>query len=74
MRTIDGFAFIQSDVMVNHGDSGGPLLDEKGRVVGLTVSGFQPTGVPIGVNLFIPVRDAIDFLALAIQTADAAQN
>ena len=74
MRTIDGFSFIQSDVMVNHGDSGGPLLDEKGRVIGLTVSGIQPEGVPSGINLFIPVRDAIDFLALNIQTADLAQN
>ena len=66
MRTIDGFAYIQSDVSVTHGNSGGPLLDDKARVVGLTVAGYEPNGAPVGINLFIPIRDAIDFLALSI--------
>ena len=29
---------IQSDVAIDHGSSGGPLLDEKGQIVALTVS------------------------------------
>jgi S1-C subfamily serine protease len=66
LRTFGGFAYIQSDVMVNHGNSGGPLLDEKGQVVGLTVAGYQPDGAPAGINLFIPIRDAMDFLALSV--------
>ena len=69
MRTIDGFAFIQSDVMVNHGNSGGPLLDDKSRVVGMTEAGIQPNGAPSGINLFIPVRDALDFLVIKVQVA-----
>ena len=72
-RTIDGFAYIQSDVMVNHGNSGGPLLDETGRVVGLAESGIQPGGAPAGLNLFTPVRDAFDFLQLKLQTKSAAK-
>ena len=64
IRTQGGQTFIQSDVMVNHGSSGGPLLDEKGRVIGLTVSGQAPNGDPIGLNFFIPIGDALDFLAL----------
>lgn len=71
LRTIDGFAYVQSDVTVNHGDSGGPLLDERGRVVGLTESGLQPGGVAAGVNLFIPVRDSFDFLQLKLETGAA---
>jgi S1-C subfamily serine protease len=63
-RVIDGFAFIQSDVMVNHGNSGGPLLDENGAVVGFTDLGYRPQDIPTGLNLFIPTRDAIDFLNL----------
>jgi serine protease Do len=67
-RTIDGFSFIQSDVTVNHGSSGGPLLDDKGRLVGLTEQGLGFLGVvPLGINLFTPSRDAADFLGLDIR-------
>jgi len=64
-RIIDGFAYIQSDVSVTHGSSGGPLLDEKGRLLGLTVMEIAIGGViPTGIHLFIPAKDALDFLAL----------
>lgn len=65
-RIQDGFNFIQSDVTVNHGNSGGPLLDEKGQVIGVTDLGYQPDGVPTGINLFIPIGDALDFLSLKL--------
>ncbi|HEY1751728.1 MAG TPA: trypsin-like peptidase domain-containing protein [Caulobacteraceae bacterium] len=61
-RTFDGVSFIQSDVSVNPGSSGGPLLDEKGEAVGLTESGYQGAGAPTGINLFVPIGDALDFL------------
>jgi serine protease Do len=63
-RIEDGLPFIQSDVAVTHGNSGGPLLDEKGSVVGLTVSGLEPGGAPIGLNFFIPIDDALKALAI----------
>jgi S1-C subfamily serine protease len=63
-RTFDGQAFIQSDVGINPGNSGGPLLDEKGFVVGLSVSRYQVNDAPTGLNLFIPIADALDALAL----------
>jgi serine protease Do len=63
-RTYDGLAYIQSDVTVNGGNSGGPLLDESGAVIGITVSGMDINGVPAGLNLFIPIADALDSLAL----------
>jgi S1-C subfamily serine protease len=65
IRTEAGQTFIQSDVMVNHGSSGGPLLDEKGRVIGLTVSGQAPNGDPIGLNFFIPIGEALKALSLS---------
>lgn len=40
---------IQTDAAVNPGNSGGPLLDTQGRVVGVTFGGF-----PRGVNFAIP--------------------
>jgi S1-C subfamily serine protease len=63
-RILDGFAYIQSDVTVDHGNSGGPLLDDKGRVIGITVSKIAPDDGQRGLNLFIPIGDALDFLAL----------
>lgn len=63
-RVKEGLPYIQSDVAVTHGNSGGPLLDEKGSVVGLTVSGLAPDGSPIGLNFFIPIDDALKALAI----------
>jgi len=62
-RIIDGFNFIQSDTPVTFGNSGGPLLDEKGAVVGITSSGMDPSKGS-ALNFFIPIGDALDFLAL----------
>jgi serine protease Do len=63
-RIFDGFSFIQSDVGVSHGNSGGPLLDEKGAVVGITDWGHREDGEPANLNFFIPIGDALDFLNL----------
>jgi serine protease Do len=68
-RISDGLRYVQSDVMVSHGSSGGPLLNEKGEVIGLTdigISNAGPTGEEgqAGLNLFTPIGDAMDFLAL----------
>ncbi|ODT85330.1 trypsin-like peptidase domain-containing protein [Phenylobacterium sp. SCN 70-31] len=62
-RIIDGFNFIQSDVPVTQGSSGGPLLDEKVVVVGITHSVIDPAKGS-SLNFFIPIGDALDFLGL----------
>lgn len=63
-RTIDGLRFIQSDVSISPGSSGGALLDENGSVIGITVASHLNEGERAGLNLFIPIGDAMDFLAL----------
>ncbi len=63
-RILDGFSYVQSDVAVNPGNSGGPLLDERHRVIGITVSGAARNGVPLGINMFVPIADALAFLGL----------
>jgi S1-C subfamily serine protease len=63
-RTIDGLSFIQSDVSVSPGSSGGALLDETGSLLGITEGGFQNGGQNAGLNIFIPIGDAMDFLNL----------
>jgi S1-C subfamily serine protease len=63
-RVFDGLRSSQSDTMVSPGSSGGPLLDETGSVIGLTDLGIPNNNVPAGINLFTPIGDAMDFLAL----------
>jgi len=63
-RVEDGLKYIQSDVNVLPGNSGGPLLDKNGNIIGVTVLGRIFRGVPSGINFFIPVQDAL--LALNI--------
>lgn len=59
-----GLPFVQSDVAITHGNSGGPLLDEKGQVIGIAVSGIESSGAQIGLNFFIPIDDALRALGL----------
>ncbi|MBI2305915.1 MAG: trypsin-like peptidase domain-containing protein [Rhodocyclales bacterium] len=62
-RVRNGQRFIQSDVAILSGSSGGPLLDEKGRVVGLTQSGVEAGRARI--NLFVPIGDGLKALGVA---------
>lgn len=63
-RLHEGLQLIQSDVTTYGGSSGGPLLDSKGNVVGVTVSGIQVGEAPVGVNFFIPIGDALATLGI----------
>jgi len=64
-REIDGQEYLQSDVNVNPGNSGGPLINEEGNVIGITVSGATLKGVPSGINFFVPIQDALDALNIS---------
>ena len=63
-RLIEGQAVIQSDVAIDHGNSGGPLLDEKGQIVALTVSRYEENNVGHDISFFIPIQDALNALGL----------
>ncbi len=52
-RTITGV--IQTDAAINRGNSGGPLLDSSGRVIGINSAIFSPTGSNAGVGFAVPV-------------------
>ncbi len=52
--------FIQTDVAVNPGNSGGPLLDMSGNVIGINSMIYSGTGGYMGVSFAIPIEVALD--------------
>jgi len=54
--------FIQTDASVNPGNSGGPLVDTRGTLVGINTAIFSQTGGSVGIGFAIPVNLAKDVL------------
>src|SRR6056297_1217148 len=50
--------FIQSDVAINRGNSGGPLIDRDGEVVGINSWILSSSGGNIGLSFSIPIETA----------------
>jgi len=55
-RLIEGA--IQTDAAINRGNSGGPLLDSHGRMIGINSQILSPTGTSSGLGFAIPVNIA----------------
>ncbi|MEY3951538.1 MAG: putative periplasmic serine endoprotease DegP-like precursor [Pseudomonadota bacterium] len=56
--TGDYLPFIQTDVAVNPGNSGGPLLNMAGEVVGINSQIYSRTGGFMGISFAIPIDEA----------------
>jgi len=52
-REVSGI--IQTDAAINRGNSGGPLLDSAGRLIGINTAIFSPSGTNVGVGFAVPV-------------------
>src|SRR5204863_5729787 len=46
--------FLQTDASINRGNSGGPMFDMNGTVIGINTAIYSPTGVSVGIGFAIP--------------------
>jgi S1-C subfamily serine protease len=58
---------IQTDAAINRGNSGGPLLDSDGRLIGVNSAIYSPTGTSAGVGLAIPVDKVVRVVPVLIK-------
>ena len=55
-------SFIQTDAAINRGNSGGPLFNMKGEVIGINTAIISPSGGSIGLGFSIPSKLAVNVI------------
>jgi serine protease Do/serine protease DegQ len=66
--------FIQTDAAINMGNSGGALLDAKGRLIGINSAIVSPSRGNIGIGLAVPVDLAVNVMKSLIETGAVARG
>ncbi|HUF20380.1 MAG TPA: Do family serine endopeptidase [Burkholderiales bacterium] len=66
--------FIQTDVAVNPGNSGGPLFNMRGEVVGINSQIFSRTGGFMGLSFAIPIDVAINVKTQLVETGSVVRG
>jgi serine protease Do len=54
--------FIQTDASINQGNSGGPMFDMSGNVIGINSQILSPTGGNVGIGFAIPSEQAVPII------------
>lgn len=65
-RTLENISYIQSDVSISPGNSGGPLLNENGQIIGITTMKMIGKGIE-GIGFSIPSNIVLEMLNITIE-------
>jgi len=52
-------SYIQTDASINRGNSGGPLFNINGEVIGINTAIYSPSGGSIGIGFAVPSKNAV---------------
>ena len=66
--------FLQVDTSINRGNSGGPLFDQTGNVIGVNTAIFSPSGGNVGIGFAIPSNQAREVVADLIQNGSVERG
>jgi serine protease Do len=66
--------YIQTDASINKGNSGGPLFNMKGEVIGITSLIYSPSGGSIGLGFAHPSAEVRPIIAQLIQAGKAKRG
>lgn len=67
-------SFIQTDAAINRGNSGGPLVNMRGEVIGINTMILSPTGAHDGVGFAIPSNMARNIMKQLIDTGSVQRG
>jgi Do/DeqQ family serine protease len=66
--------YIQTDAAINMGNSGGALVDAKGRLIGINSGILSPTRVNIGIGFAVPINLAASVMNSLVVTGSVARG
>ena len=66
--------FLQTDAAINVGNSGGPLFNAEGEVVGVNTAIFSPTGASVGIGFAVPSSTAERVVSQLIATGEVRRG
>lgn len=66
--------FIQTDASMNVGNSGGPLVDSRGRVIGINTAIASPGGGNVGIGFAIPINMARSVMESLIEFGEVQRG
>ncbi len=66
--------FIQTDASINRGNSGGPMFNMKGNVIGINTAIFSPSGGSVGIGFAIPSSTARPVIEQLIKNGQVSRG
>lgn len=66
--------FLQVDAAINSGNSGGPLFNSSGEVVGVNTAIFSPNGGSVGIGFAIPGRVAMNIAKQIVEKGSVSRG